>query len=458
MSITQPPPTFTFTLNDLGRSLFKHRLWAATVGLSVAGAVLAGTLSTVPLYRAEAALSVDRDRKTMSFSTDNGNSDQVEYGRLNTYRDELLSWPVLKRALETCELSKLTPYATSADPTETLASRIKVLTSRDSWTIHVNLLHESPAIAEQALNTLLQVFLERQRGHQQTRSAGALDFLSKQVADARTKLEDARTHETRFRSDKGILSTDPENNFLALTLRKMVADRAELDNRLAEAQAILNEITSVEARAGDDPMKTAIAMLEVPQIATNTVVIEQMTKLADLESQNRVISEKYKAGHPRAIEQSEAITAAQQQLAQAVMQAKAGARIEVNQAHTSIGLMDQRITQEKALLGAYCDHLIELKVLNDEYHSRETLYHQLLARFMEEDVTSRQDSSPLLVIEPARAGVKPVNIKRPIFITAAVLSGLVAAAITSLLREIFTRKSLRIEDHHEPLCGQPILG
>jgi uncharacterized protein involved in exopolysaccharide biosynthesis len=141
-----------------------------------------------------------------------------------------------------------------------------------------------------------------------------------------------------------------------------------------------------------------------------------------------------------------------------IMQAKAGARIEVNQAHTSIGLMDQRITQEKALLGAYCDHLIELKVLNDEYHSRETLYHQLLARFMEEDVTSRQDSSPLLVIEPARAGVKPVNIKRPIFITAAVLSGLVAAAITSLLREIFTRKSLRIEDHHEPLCGQPILG
>lgn len=456
MSITQPPSPFTLT--DLGRSLCKHRLWAATVGLGVAGMVLASAFSTVPLYQAEAALSVDRNRKTVSFTSDNGINEQVEYSLLNTYRDELLSWPVLKRTIETCMLTKLNPYASSTDPTETLASRIKVITSRDSWTIHVNLLHESPAVAEQALNTLLQVFLERQRGHQQTRSAGALDFLSKQVADARTKLEDARNHETRFRAENGILSTDPENNFLALGLRRMVSDRAELDNRLAAAQAILNEIKPVETRAGDDPVAAAIAMLAVPQIATNKVVIEQMTKLADLESQNRVISEKYKAGHPRAIEQIEAITAAQQQLVQAVMQAKAGARIEVSQALTSISLMDQRIAQEKALLGAYCDHLIELKVLNDEYHSRETMYHQLLARYMEEDVTSRMDSASLLVIEPARAGFKPVNIKRPIFITAGVLSGLVAAAITALLREFFTRKILRIEDRHEPLSGQPVLG
>ena len=456
MPINHPPSPLTLT--DLAQSLLKHRLWAAAAGITVAGVVLWGAFSTVPLYEAEAALSVDRDRKTVSFSADNANTEQVEYGLLNTYRDELLSWPVLKRAIETTELTKESPYATSSAPTETLASRIKVLTSRDSWTIHVSLLHESPAVAERTLNSLLNAFLERQRGHQQTRSTGALEFLSKQVADARTKLDEARNRETRFRTEQSILSTDPENNLFALTLRKMISDRADLDHHLAEAQAVLNEIKTSESAAGNDPVTSALAMLEIPQIASNKVVVEQMKKLADLEAQSHVIAEKYKVGHPRAIEQNEAITGAQQQLVQAVLQAKSGARIEVNQALTAINLFDQRIAQEKAALATYCDRLIELKVLSDEYHSREIMYHELLSRFMQEDVTSRMDSAALIVIEPARAGVRPVNIKRPLFFAAALMSGLVAAAIASLLCEIFTRKTVRIEDHQEPLGGQPVLG
>lgn len=441
------------TLTDLAQSLLRHRLWAGAAGITVAGAVLWGAFKTVPLYEAEAALSVDRDRKTVSFSADPATTEQVEYGLLNTYRDELLSWPVLKRAIETSELVKERPYTASSAPTETLASRMKVLTSRDSWTIHVSLLHETPAVAERTLNSVLDAFLERQRGHQQTRATGALEFLSKQVADARSKLDEARNRETRFRTEQGILSTDPENNLFALTLRKMISDRADLDHHLAETQAVLNEIKIIENGASD-----LLVLLEIPQIAANKLVIEQMKKLADLEAQSHLIAEKYKAGHPRAIEQSNAITGAHQQLVQAVLQAKSGARIEVNQALTAISFFDQRIAQEKAALATYCDRLIELKVLSDEYHSRETMYHELLARFMQEDVTSRMDSAALIVIEPARAGVMPVNIKRPLFIAAALMSGLVAAAIVSLLCEVFTRKTLRSENPDEPVGGHPILG
>lgn len=449
-----PAPPAPMTVADLGRVMSRHRWWSLCAGIAVAATVLLGTFRQTPLYEASAQLVIERGRKTVDFGQ--VDDTRVEYSMLNTQRDILLSRPVLEKAVIDAGLQSNRAYANAVDPTELLRRRIEVTTSRDSWVIAVSLRDESDKQAEKALAALLDAFMVQQDKAQQSRSSGALSFLSRQVNDARTRLDEARKREQEFRSTTGILSTDPDRNHLAQSLESLTRHRADIERLVAEATAQRGAVDRA-MRVSDDPRAQIQELLKIDTIGRNPVVVTQQQAIYDLLPQRVVLAQKYKEKHPRMIELHERIAAQERQLAEAVTTARATIATHVEQVQNEARGIETRIAEVQKQLAVYRDGLINLAILTDESVSREKLYRELLSRLNEEEVTSRLEARQLAIIEKPHASSKAVNIKKPLFVAAALLAGAVAAVVAALLRETIDLR-VRGASGLQEVTGLPILG
>lgn len=444
------------TLADLLTLCHRHRWWALSATLVVSAGVLIGALMRTPLYEATAALVVDRGRKAVEFRGSDPDDGRVEFSLLNTYRDQLLSPPVLGRAVQEGGLATLPAYAAAVDPVGVLQSRVAVTTSRDSWVITVTLRDEEPQRAVQALQALINGFIDQQAVFQREKAGDALAFLSQQVSDARQRLEDSRNREQEFRSSRGILSVDPERNQIAQTLSNLVQQRGDIDRQLADASALETEIRRTLAGV-TDPQAQVDALLRIEKINQHPVVVKQQQALFELLPQQAVLEQRYKAQHPRMIEFTERLTSERKQLADAVGIARASVATQVEQVRAAQAVIDARIATQQRELATYRDALIRLSALSDETASRERIYQQLLSRLNEEEVSSRLEARQLAIITPPRAQSGPVNIRKPLAAAAALVAGLVAGLGTALLAETLDRR-VRGAAMARLISGLPVIG
>ena len=180
-------------------------------GAIIAGFILAANYYIQPIYEADARLVVDPTYKTVDFDREPVVPRDDAYSVLNTQKDLMLSNVVLQRVLKETGLDKEKEYATSHDPLELFMRRLKVVTSKDSYTIDVSFRHADPRRAEQVLAAVLDAYLINENMRDRNRSSGSLAFLHEQVVLARGKLEKARAIEQSYQADHDILSNDPDH-------------------------------------------------------------------------------------------------------------------------------------------------------------------------------------------------------------------------------------------------------
>ena len=127
------------------------------------------------------------------------------------------------------------------------------------------------------------------------------------------------------------------------------------------------------------------------------------------------------------------LTQAEDELQRAAEVAWQSIEAEARSLQTQRDALAQRIAEEEQRLAAYRRDLSKLSALKQESQSRERLLEQLLTRLGEEEVASRLEGGQVTVIDPARAGVKPVNIRRSLFAAAALMAGMMAGLAAVLL-------------------------
>ncbi|MBA2481482.1 MAG: polysaccharide biosynthesis tyrosine autokinase [Planctomycetes bacterium] len=450
----QAPAAAPLTLGDLLSIIWRRRVWAISAAIVVAAAVVLGSFRMTPLFEAKASLAVDRGRQAVDFERD-PDAARVEYSLLNTQRDFLLSNAVLEQALKHSELRSGPAYQGQGDPVIVLRKRLKITTSRDSWVIEAALRDEDAGRARAGLEEVLNSFLSKQSERQTDRSRGALVFLSKQVADERDRVKDARAQAQRFRSEHNVLGSDPDHNQYSDRLAALNLQRVDLDRQLAAKRSVIDQLT--EAEAMQEPAKRLQALLRVQAISSHPVVVEQQKQLFDLLDRQITLGQKYGERHPRIIEIDQEIAAKRQHLGESMAMAKATIQAEYQQLESQMQDLSTRVAQQEIKLNAYRQDLISLEALEQETHSREKLFEQLLTRLGEEEVSSRLDTNRVLIVDPAKATLEPVNIKKTLFVAAAAFLGLAAGALTALLVENLDRR-VRGAGSVQALTGLPMIG
>jgi succinoglycan biosynthesis transport protein ExoP len=447
------PPAPPLTFRDLAEVMWRRRAGALIAATIATAIVIWATSRVTPLYEAETALTVERGRQAVDFAA-NPEFGQIEIGLLNTQRELLLSTPVLERAYASGAFAG-SPLYEEGDPVALLRKRLKVATDRESWVIKVTLRDEDRDRARAGLAAVTDAFLAVEAKRISGRTRGAVDFLGKQVEVAREALETVRAEEKAFRREHAIQSTDADSNHLALRLNGMISQRIDLQRQLAAAQAQVDQIQ--QARSLSDAAQRRLALLKVPAIGGNALVVEQQQQLYALQSQKEQLAQTYLAKHPRMLEIESQLVGKAQQLDEAQAIAVESGLTLAQTLAFQLKDTDERIARTEGELSTYRSDLLTLAALGADIASRQNMHDQLLNRLREEEVASRLEAHPVSVMNPARAGSAPANVSHGMFLGLAVLAGLITAAATALALESLDRR-VRGPDQIADLTGLPVLG
>jgi capsular exopolysaccharide synthesis family protein len=435
--MSSSPAPKLLTLGDLFDLVRRRPILSVASAAGVMVLVLAFLAQTTPLYEAHASLGIDRGSSPVEWQVD-PDTGKIEFGLLNTQKDLLLSQSVLGAATRTAPFDDDSAYRKADDRVAKLSHRIKVETSRDTWVIAVSLADEDAARAEAQLKAVLDAFIASQDERDIGRSRGALRFLSDQVIEAKRRLDDSRAAEARLRRESGIISTDPDHNFLAEEISSLSARRADLHAQMDGNQALMEQLADAGKRSEGDPRIEAL--LRIEPIRTNPVVIEQQRNLFALLNQRAQLGQKYLAKHPRMVEIESQVENQRALLTQAVMMASEGIAAD----HRKLELQEKDVsdtiaTKEKEL-ASYRENLASLQALESQTATRNALYDRLLTRQGEEEVSSHFSAKQVAVVDPPHARPKPVNISTLKFLAIALLAGgAVGVAVPLLFEGLDTR-------------------
>lgn len=424
-------------LGTLLRILWRRRLLIVLVGAGIGSLVVAASLAVAPLYEAKALLVVDKSPKALRFQPDDS-AKGGEFNLLNTQRDLLLSYPVLGAVIDQVGLRDTPAYANSSDPMDQLRRRISVGTNKDSWVINLALRDEDPERATNALSALISAHLANEALRYADRSRNAILFLKGQVEQARQTLEARRAEERELRSAKGILSTDPERNHLALELAAYQASRVPLAADISASSAVMRSLADCDERP-EGPERID-ALLRVPGIRRDPLVLRCQEDLLGMQDRVASLTQRYKPAHPIMREAEEQLAAARSRLAVAVESTRAALVQDDRTLARRMERLDRDIGERETHLSAYRDLLIDLQIKSEETASAERLFQTLLVRLQEEEVSSHLGERSVAVAEPAHVASAPVNIRRSLFLLAALVLGGGGGVAVALIAELLDRR------------------
>jgi polysaccharide biosynthesis transport protein len=451
--MTQPPST-PFALPEIVVAV-KRRwpLGAIAAGIAFA-AVLFLAFRGVPLYEANATLTINRERKPVEFQVDR-DSGVVQDSLINTYRELLLARDVLEQTIPLAGLLSNPVYAGSSEPVEVLQSRVSARTVRSTWVIEITMRDEDPKVAESALQVLLDVYLAKQARLSQSRGDQALRFLSDQVEEANDRLATMRANESAFRAKRGILSADPDRNVHTQRLEDLARRQVDLEQKI-EAQRSLVARLDAAGKESDRARRQAI-MLEIPEIGQSDLVMIVRAMILKFEGEERMLAEKYKDKHPRMVELRGHLSAKRQQLSDAVTSASDGIRARERDLLAQAVALGNEIDAAKQTLAAYREALLELRTMEQDRATQEKLADQLTKRLGEETITTRLEVPDLAVTMVPKVRSEPATARKaPFFALAAVLGSVVFAA-TCVAVDLLDRR-LTGAAAAARLTGLPVLG
>ena len=423
---------------DIAATCWRHRFLSIFTFILVAATVILVSFRLTPIYEATASLAVDRSHKAVEFQYDS-TMGGIDFSLLNTQKEMILAIPVLEKCLKTSDLLKGPAYSEEgAEPLKILKDRLKVTTKRESWVINIALRDENATRAQGALGLLLDAFAAEQSEHQSDKANLALRFLSNQVSNAHDRMDEARKREQAFQTEKAIVTSDQEKNPVAQRLELLNQEHGALDKDLAETQALLQQLDDAEHRPDLDGR--VHALLRIEAINRHPVVMEQQKLLYELLDKEVLLAQKYLPMHPRMQETREQIVTKKEHLAEACALAEETIKGHYKELQIQAHDLKARVHSVEDELNQYRTNVANLQALMQETKSREEMYQILARRLNEEEVTSRQDAKQITIIEPPRAGERPVNIKKSLFLGAAILLGLICGVLVAIVAEALDRR------------------
>jgi len=447
------------TVGHLARICWRRKWSALLMAILVGYGTYYASSLIVPLYQALATLRLDTGGRGAAAVSVSGMAEQT---LLNTQRDLLLSSNVLRRAYESGPLSENPTYRAGLNPVELFANRLAVEVSRDSYRITVSLRDEEGKRAEKALDCLVAAFLHEQAAQQAERTANDLAFHAEQVGLARAKFNQARIRERELREKNALISANPEDNYSAVRLSTLNSQRTLLDQRLATSNAVLTQLAAVDqghpapVTGGFSPERIA-AMLTIPEITKDPLVVDLQKAVADLRSDEARLTPIYLPKHPKMKEVLDALAFKQGELDKAVDAARTRFMGECDVLGRESTGLDAQLAAAKAALISYRNAQLEVQAQAEETRAQEVLFQQALARLSEKDLASRGEGAKMTPMDSALALPFPINIRPRTFLVVSVVFGLLAGLGMALVADTIDQR-VRSHGSAEDLTRLPIIG
>jgi capsular exopolysaccharide synthesis family protein len=468
---SSPVRTIRPELRTLLRALHRNRTWVAAI---LAAALLAGcalTLLTTPRYVAVASVRMDQqgDRAFDTAAVEARTSSDAD-GFLQTQADVLrsrsLSLRVARRLRLLDEPSFFAAMAAAPPPDgpsaaaraqrreavlTLLKTHLSVDVPRNSRVATIAYTSADPGSAARIANAYASEFLLASRERELESSAEAREFLSRQIASARLRLEQSERALNAYARAAQLIRTGGEG-------RGAGASESITSASLAQLNAAANEARAGRIAAEQKWRSVAgSSLLSIPEVLANPAVqrlLEQRAAGAAEIQRERV---RHLSDYP-SVRQLETQQAEIER--QATGLAVAIRSSLYDQYRDAAGREQALAAQVEGLKGATLaeqDRSVQYTILAREADTNRTLYEGLLQRFKTLTAAAGGSTSNLSILDRAEPPLTPSAPSLLLNVLAALAGGLVIAGAAVLAREHLD-DALRSPEEVETRLGLPLLG
>ncbi|MCC7096504.1 MAG: polysaccharide biosynthesis tyrosine autokinase [Thermomonas sp.] len=446
-----------FDLRKYWHILLKWRWLVISIAAAVTALALVNTLMTTPMYAAQTLVQIDNKTAELTIAAAGGGQVAPDYSWDDEYLQTQLE--LLKsRSLAERVATRLNLDQTALDRLEapSLSSRLlglirprPALTGtakpgavptaqsnaiRDAVAAEVNgglsatrventrlvwIRYDSPSpdFAVRVANAIAEEFIASNQDQNSGRSNFARDYLERQLAETKAKLEASERKLVEYARAQGLTITDDEGRTLALeSLTQLSAALAQAQQARIRAQArYRNNATSTEQLTA-----SAIGPLQQQRAV---LMAQYQQKLAT-----------FKPDYPEMVQLRQQIDEIDKQIAAERGRIGGSVKAEYDAAAAEEAALTEQVERLRTQAFVASSSSIEYNILKRDVDTNRQLYDGLLQRYKELGATSAAEANNIRIIDPADgAGRFKPNVRQDLI--RGVLFGLLLGVLAAFLLE-----------------------
>ena len=421
---------------DYLRILHKWRKPAIVCFAAIIAIVTVASFIATPVYEAKSRILIDREipRALDIRQMLPGDATGTEF--YQTQYKLLQSRSFVVKVIETLKLAENSVFnpsrgmakkAVTKEETENfLVKRFldsySVEPIRNSRLVDLAFQSKEPVLAASVANTIAKVYIVYMMEQKSSTSSEAKDFLSKQIDEQKTKLEESEQALQHYKEKYGIVQLiqapgqKESENVAMQRLGGLTASLIQAQTARLEAESRYKEVQDMIAKG--------VPYESIPPISNSPLILTLRSNEAKLETQISESSQKFGEKHPKMVQLKQELEATRQKIkleAKSVVNAIKNdytiARAKENSARSAVDT-------QKAETQRLSEHSIQYGVFLREVEKNRELYENLLKRLKETSVEQEFGATNIKIIDLASVPTFPAKPKKARNILLSVVVGL----------------------------------
>jgi polysaccharide biosynthesis transport protein len=356
-------------------------------------------------------------------------------------------------------------------------SHLKVQPIHGTRLIQVTYESHDAKQAAQIANELIESYKSQYLQSHYDATTEASNWLTKQLSDLKTNVEDSEKKLTDFEKETGILSlsmmmpTGSENGSMgsdgqihSVVIQKLDALNAELT--VAEANRIEKEAIYRLAHTGSADV--ILGLGSDPLAAqSNSMVLTQgggLSNLQQLRQQQGQLkinlsdaATTYGENNRHLKEMQTQMRALNEQIQDELQQIIKRAQVDFQLAQQTEGEINRQFGQQQAAASKLNEKTVQFAVLSQEAFSRKKLYEDLYTKLQEANVSAGIKATNITIVDPARSQSVPVRPKPLTNLALGMLLGSFVGLAIAFTADNFDR-TVTTPVEVEEITGRPVIG
>jgi capsular exopolysaccharide synthesis family protein len=329
--------------------------------------------------------------------------------------------------------------------------------------------------AAQIANALIDSYKNQYLQTHYDATSEASEWLTKQLSELKTNVEDSEKKLTDYEKESGILSLDTltsegtgsgagSGGIHSVVIQKLDALNAELTaaeaNRI-EKEAIyhlaLTGNEDVVVGLGDDPLARQSNSL----VLTQGGGISNLQGLRQQRSQLKIsladASATYGANNRHLKEIQTQMSALEEQIHQELQEITKRAQGDFQLAKQTEDAIRRQFDGQQAEASKLNEKAVQFAVLSQEAFSRKKLYEDLYTKLQEANVSAGIKATNITIVDPARSQAVPIRPKKVSNLALGFLFGIFIGLAAAYIVDSFDR-TMRDPGEVEEITGIPVIG
>jgi len=373
--------------------------------------------------------------------------------RLNTLREEILSWSNLTRLIEAHGMDR----SIKKDDTlayDALVNKLRTdinVKMKGDKLIQISYEGREPAKVQQMVNALTDLVIERNTAIQQEETGSAVSFIEMELNEYRKKLEDSESKLRQFKElhmtqMPVVTNLNKQLRDLELMRSNLLINNTEDHPRVIEVQRQLEEVR--RRRDAEIQRLVARGVLSNQDESQYDDLLKELQSPSPAEVGKAVDQNvaKARATYAAVVEglESPEVAAGGSQVAVSAE----GTTVQFNDAAATSLTLSPRLQQE-------------LASLTRDYSVNEGIYRGLLQKLERAKITGRlgddEEGGKFVIIERARFPLRPVKPNVPQVMILSIVLGIVLG-VASVMAAEYLDQSIQTSDEAADLLQVPVLG